>query len=190
MCDSGGQYKYGTTDVTRTITLGKQTGKIKNIFTYVLKGHIAVASANLKKIKSGHLLDKLARKFLKSKGLDYLHGTGHGVGYFLNVHEGPVVISKGYKIILKPGNVMSNEPGFYKKDKYGIRLENMIYVKKNKKNILFKNLTLVPFDKNLINFSLLTNKEKNYLINYNLEIYTKVEKYLNNKEKFWLLSQF
>ena len=190
LCDSGGQYKYGTTDVTRTITLGKQTGKIKNIFTYVLKGHIAVASANLKKIKSGHLLDKLARKFLKSKGLDYLHGTGHGVGYFLNVHEGPVVISKGYKIILKPGNVMSNEPGFYKKDKYGIRLENMIYVKKNKKNILFKNLTLVPFDKNLINFSLLTNKEKNYLINYNLEIYTKVEKYLNNKEKFWLLSQF
>ena len=112
LCDSGGQYKYGTTDITRTISLGKQAGKIKNIFTYVLKGHIAVANANLKKIKSGHLLDNLARKFLKKKGFDYPHGTGHGVGYFLNVHEGPVAISKSYKIILRPGHVMSNEPGF------------------------------------------------------------------------------
>ena len=190
LCDSGGQYKYGTTDITRTISLGKQTGKIKNIFTYVLKGHIAVANANLKKIKSGHLLDNLARKFLKKKGFDYPHGTGHGVGYFLNVHEGPVAISKSYKIILRPGNVMSNEPGFYKEGRYGIRLENMIYVKREKNNMFFKNLTLVPFDKNLINFKLLTKNEKNYLINYNLEIYLKVEKYLNYKEKFWLLSQF
>ena len=190
LCDSGGQYKYGTTDITRTISLGKQTQKIKNIFTYVLKGHIAVANANLKKIKSGHLLDNLARKFLKKKGLDYPHGTGHGVGYFLNVHERPVAISKGYKIRLKPGHVMSNEPGFYKKGNYGIRLENMIYVKKNKNKIFFENLTLVPFDRDLINFRLLNKKEKNYLLNYNLEIYSKVEKYLDYKEKFWLLSQF
>ena len=190
LCDSGGQYKYGTTDITRTISLGKQIRKIKNIFTYVLKGHIAVATANLKKLKSGHLIDSLARRFLKSRGLDYPHGTGHGVGYFLNVHEGPVAISKGYKITLKPGNVISNEPGFYKKDKFGIRLENMIYVKKVKNNLFFKNLTLVPFDKNLINFNLLTKKEKDYLINYNMEIYLKLEKYLNYKEKFWLLSQF
>ena len=190
LCDSGGQYKYGTTDITRTISLGKQTKKIKNIFTYVLKGHIAVANSNLNKIKSAHLIDNLARKFLKKKGLDYPHGTGHGVGYFLNVHEGPIAISKGYKIILKPGHVISNEPGFYKKGKFGIRIENMIYVKKIKSRVFFENLTMVPIDKELINFSLLSKDEKNYLLNYNLKIYSNVEKYLNYKEKFWLLSQF
>mgnify|MGYP001283256876 CR=1 FL=1 len=188
--DSGGQYKYGTTDITRTISLGKQTKKIKNIFTYVLKGHIAVASSNLNKLKSAHLIDNLARKFLRKNGLDYPHGTGHGVGYFLNVHEGPVAISKGYKIMLKPGHVISNEPGFYKKGKFGIRLENMIYVKKFQNNMYFKNLTMVPFDKELVNFKILNKKEKDYLINYNLEVYSNVEKYLNYKEKFWLLSQF
>ena len=188
--DSGGQYKFGTTDITRTISFEKKSNRIKNIFSNVLKGHIAVANANLNKLKSGHLLDNLARKFLRKKGLDYPHGTGHGVGYFLNVHEGPVAISKGYKIKLRPGHVMSNEPGFYKKGKFGIRLENMIYVKKLQNKICFKNLTMVPFDKELINFKLLTKKEKNYLINYNLEIYSNVEKYLNYQEKFWLLSQF
>ena len=190
LCDSGGQYKYGTTDVTRTISLGKQTNKLKNIFTYVLKGHIAVANSNLNKIKSAHIIDNLARKFLKKKGLDYPHGTGHGVGYFLNVHEGPIAISKGYKIILKPGHVISNEPGFYKKGKFGIRIENMIYVKKVKSKVFFENLTMVPIDKELINFSLLSKDEKDYLLNYNLKIYSNVEKYLNYKEKFWLLSQF
>ena len=125
-----------------------------------MKGHIAVASANLNKIKSADLLDILARKFLNKKGLDYPHGTGHGVGFFLNVHEGPVAISKNYKIMVKPGQVMSNEPGFYKKGKFGIRLENMIYVKKLKNKLFFKNLTMVPFDKDLINVDLLTYKEK------------------------------
>ena len=190
LCDSGGQYKYGTTDITRTISLGKQTKKIKNIFTYVLKGHIAVASSNLNKLKSAHLIDNLARKFLKKNGLDYPHGTGHGVGFFLNVHEGPIAISKGYKIMLRPGHVISNEPGFYKKGKFGIRLENMIYVKKFQNKLCFRNLTMVPFDKELINFELLDKKEKDYLINYNLEVYSNVEKYLNYQEKFWLLSQF
>ena len=190
LCDSGGQYKYGTTDITRTTSLGKQPSKIKNIFTYVLKGHIAVANANLNKLTSAHLLDSLARKFLKKKGLDYPHGTGHGVGYFLNVHEGPIAISKGYKIMVRPGHVMSNEPGFYKKGKFGIRLENMIYVNKLKNRTRFKNLTMVPFEKELINFKLLTKKEREYLISYNLEIYKNVEKYLTYEEKFWLLSQF
>ena len=190
LCDSGGQYKYGTTDITRTISLGKQTKKIKNIFTYVLRGHIAVANSNLNKLKSAHLIDNLARKYLKKNGLDYPHGTGHGVGYFLNVHEGPIAISKGCKIMLKPGHVISNEPGFYKKGKFGIRLENMIYVKKFQNKMYFKNLTMVPFDKELINFELLDKKEKDYLINYNLEVYSNVEKYLNYQEKFWLLSQF
>ena len=190
LCDSGGQYKYGTTDITRTITLGKQTKKIKNIYTYVLKGHIAVANSNLNKLKSAHLIDNLARKYLKKNGLDYPHGTGHGVGYFLNVHEGPIAISKGCKIMFKPGHVISNEPGFYKKGKFGIRLENMIYVKKFQNKMYFKNLTMVPFDKELINFELLDKKEKDYLINYNLKVYSNVEKYLNYQEKFWLLSQF
>ena len=190
LCDSGGQYKYGTTDITRTISFGKQSNKIKNIFSYVLKGHIAVASANLNKLTTGNLLDTLARKFLKKRGLDYPHSTGHGVGYFLNVHEGPIAISKGYKIILRPGHVISNEPGFYNKGKFGIRLENMVYIKKSQNKIYFKNLTLVPFDKELINFKLLTKNEKEYLINYNLEIYSNVEKYLTYKEKYWLLSQF
>ena len=190
LCDSGGQYKYGTTDVTRTISLKNQRQLIKNIFTYVLKGHIAVVNSNLKKIKSAEKLDSLARKFLKKKKLDYPHGTGHGVGFFLNVHEGPVAISKGYKMILQPGHVMSNEPGYYKKDKFGIRIENMLYIKKIKKNIFFENLTMVPIEKELINFRLLNKEEKNYLINYNFKIYSNVEKYLNYKEKFWLLSQF
>ena len=188
--DSGGQYKYGTTDITRTISLGKQSKKIKNIFSNILKGHISVTSANLDKLKSAHSLDILARKFLKKDGLDYPHGTGHGVGYFLNVHEGPIAISRGYKIMLRPGHVISNEPGFYKKGKFGIRLENMIYVKKSQNKMYFKNLTMVPFDKELINFKLLTKKEKDYLMNYNLEIYSKVKKYLTYEEKFWLLSQF
>ncbi len=190
LCDSGGQYKYGTTDITRTISLGKHSNNIKNIFTYVLKGHIAVANSNLNRLKSAHLIDSLARKFLKKYGLDYPHGTGHGVGYFLNVHEGPIAISKGYKIKLKPGHVISNEPGFYKKGKFGIRIENMIYVKQIKGKAFFENLTMVPIDKELINFNLLNKDEKNYLLNYNLRIYSSVEKYLNYKEKFWLLSQF
>jgi len=190
LCDSGGQYKYGTTDVTRTIVLGNQTNKIKNIFTNVLKGHIAVANSNLNKLKSAHLIDNLARKFLKKNGLDYPHGTGHGVGYFLNVHEGPIAISKGYKIMLRPGHVISNEPGYYETGKFGIRIENMIYVKQIKGKIFFENLTMVPIDKELINFNLLNKNEKNYLLNYNLKIYSNVEKFLNYKEKFWLLSQF
>ncbi len=188
--DSGGQYKYGTTDITRTICLEDQPKKIRNIFTYVLKGHIAVANSNLKKIKSADRLDILARKFLRKKKLDYPHGTGHGVGYFSNVHEGPIAISKGYKIVLKPGHVISNEPGFYKKGKFGIRIENMIYVRKVKKKIFFENLTMAPIEKKLINFKVLNRAEKNYLLNYNLNVYSNLEKYLNYKEKFWLLSQF
>ena len=103
MCDSGGQYKYGTTDVTRTICFDKQNSNIKKIFTYVLKGHIAVASTNLKKDSIGKKIDINARKFLRQNGYDYLHGTGHGVGHFLNVHEGPQAISKYNSIKLKEG---------------------------------------------------------------------------------------
>ena len=134
LIDSGGQYKWGTTDVTRTICFGKVSNKIKNNFTRVLKGHIAVVTCNLKKNYNGHLIDKLARKnHLKKVGLDYSHGTGHGVGFFLNVHEGPQSISKYNKIKLKKGMILSNEPGYYLKNKYGIRIENLIYIEKKKK---------------------------------------------------------
>lgn len=186
LCDSGGQYKYGTTDVTRTICFTKPKNKIKNIFTRVLKGHIAVVKSNLNKYSSGRLIDYRARKFLKEIKLDYQHGTGHGVGFFLNVHEGPQSISKFNKIKLREGMILSNEPGYYEKNKFGIRIENLIYVKKNKNKMYFKNLTLAPIDKDLINFNLLTNNEKNYLWRYNLDVYTKLHKYLNPSEKRWL----
>ena len=189
LCDSGGQYKYGTTDVTRTICFGKQSRKIKNLYTKVLKGHIAVVNSKITKNICGSKIDKDARKFLKKDNLDYAHGTGHGVGYFLNVHEGPVAISKYNKIKILPGMIISNEPGYYKKNFFGIRIENLIYVKKNNNNLCFKNLTMVPLEKDLINFDLLNKKEKNYLINYNIEVYSKIKKYLNLNERKWVLSQ-
>ena len=188
LCDSGGQYKYGTTDVTRTICFSKPSNYIKNIFTRVLKGHIAVVEANLKKYFNGKLVDTLARKYLNQIGLNYEHGTGHGVGFFLNVHEGPHSISKYNKINFREGMVVSNEPGYYKKDKFGIRIENLIYVKKSKQKLSFENLTLAPIEKDLINFKQLTNSEKNYLFNYNLDIYSKISKFLNKNERKWLAS--
>ncbi len=188
LCDSGGQYKYGTTDVTRTICFDKQNSNIKKIFTYVLKGHIAVASTNLKKDSIGKKIDINARKFLKQNGYDYLHGTGHGVGHFLNVHEGPQAISKFNTVEIKEGMILSNEPGFYKKDNFGIRIENLIYVKKINKKLFFKNLTLAPIDKDLIDFNLLTKNEKDYLFNYHFEVYSKISSLLNKKQKQWLAS--
>ena len=186
LCDSGGQYKYGTTDVTRTICFSKPSQNIKDIFTKVLKGHIAVATTNLNKDNIGKKIDKRARKFLKQNNLDYAHGTGHGVGFFLNVHEGPQSISKINKVKIKEGMILSNEPGYYKKNKFGIRIENLVYVKKADQKIFFENLTLVPIEKDLINFKLLTSSEKNYLFKYHLNVYSNISKYLNLKEKKWL----
>ena len=183
LCDSGGQYKYGTTDVTRTICFSKPKPFIKNIFTKVLKGHIAVVNTNLKKDNIGKKIDSRARKFLRKSNLDYAHGTGHGVGFFLNVHEGPQSISKFNKVKIKEGMIISNEPGYYKKNHFGIRIENLIFAKKINNNIFFKNLTLVPIEKNLINFKLLTSLEKDYLFKYHLKVYAKISKYLNFKER-------
>ena len=188
LCDSGGQYKYGTTDVTRTICFSKPKPHIKDIFTKVLKGHIAVANTNLKKDNTGKKIDVRARKFLKKSNLDYAHGTGHGVGFFLNVHEGPQSISKFNKIKITEGMILSNEPGYYKKESFGIRIENLIFVKKDNNNIFFENLTLVPIEKELINYKLLTSLEKNYLFRYHVNIYSKISKYLNLKERKWLAS--
>ena len=188
LCDSGGQYHYGTTDVTRTLCFSKQSQKIKNIFTKVLKGHIGVVTYNLNKNTTGKHLDAVARAPLKKMGLDYAHGTGHGVGYFLNVHEGPQAISKFNHIKLEEGMIISNEPGYYQTNKFGIRIENLIYTKKRKNKLKFENLTLAPIEKDLINFKLLDNKEKKYLNEYHKKVYLTLNPYLNKNEKNWLKS--
>ena len=188
LCDSGGQYKYGTTDVTRTLCFNKPPKRIKDIFTRVLKGHIAVANTNLNKKKTGKIIDKSARYYLNKINLDYAHGTGHGVGFFLNVHEGPQAISKYNEVPLKPGMILSNEPGYYRENEFGIRIENLVYIKKYKNKNLFKNLTLAPIDTDLVNFKLLNKEEKNYLSKYHLEVYSKISKFLDSKEKKWLLN--
>ena len=188
LCDSGGQYKYGTTDVTRTICFDNQKQNIRNIFTKVLKGHIAVATTNINRDNTGKKIDKRARKFLNNSNLDYAHGTGHGVGFFLNVHEGPQSITKINKTKIREGMILSNEPGYYKKNNYGIRIENLVYVNKKNKKLIFENLTLVPIEKELINFNLLNIDEKNYLFRYHLDVYRKISKYLNKDERMWLAS--
>ncbi len=187
LLDSGGHYKYGTTDVTRTISLENFQPRVKNIFTRVLKGHIAVANYRLKKNTSGNEVDYAARKPLKEINLDYAHGTGHGVGYFLSVHEGPQGISRGNKVKLKKGMILSNEPGYYEKDKFGIRIENLVLVsKKNKDLNKFENLTLVPIDKSLIDKKLLNKSEIEWLNEYHKKVFTKLIKFMNKSEKISL----
>ena len=188
LCDSGGQYKFGTTDVTRTICFSQQKKSIKNIFTKVLKGHIAVSTSNLKKFNTGKKIDTKARQFLKEDNLDYAHGTGHGVGFFSNVHEGPQSISKINTVKLEKGMIVSNEPGYYKKGHYGIRIENLVYIKKINNNLRFENLTLAPIEKDLINFKLLDDNEKKYLNDYHKKVYITLHPYLNKAEKIWLYS--
>ena len=188
LVDSGGQYKFGTTDVTRTICFSKQKKSIMNAYTNVLKGHIAVVQTNLNKINTGKKIDIRARKFLKKVGLDYAHGTGHGVGFFLNVHEGPQSISKYNNIKLTKGMILSNEPGFYKKGHFGIRIENLIYVKKFKDKLLFDNFMLTPIEKDLVNHELLNKSEKDYLFRYHLKIYSEYSSSLNKNERRWLAS--
>ena len=182
LVDSGGQYEFGTTDVTRTISLENSNKRIKDIYTRVLKGHIAVANFKLKKNTSGSKIDDRARKFLKQIGLNYAHGTGHGVGYFLNVHEGPHAISKRNKINLQEGMIVSNEPGYYEKNKFGIRIENLVYVKKNKKKMSFENLTMAPIEKDLILKEKLDKNEKEWLNNYHKIVYRKLIKSMNKIE--------
>ncbi len=188
LVDSGGQYKYGTTDVTRTICFTKQKKSIMNAYTNVLKGHIAVAQTNLNTFNTGKKIDIRARKFLKKEGLDYAHGTGHGVGFFLNVHEGPQSISKYNNIKIEEGMILSNEPGYYKQNHFGIRIENLIYAKQLNNKLSFENLTFAPIEKNLINYQLLNESEKDYLFKYHLKIYSEYSSVLNKKERKWLAS--
>ena len=179
LVDSGGQYSFGTTDVTRTVSLDNKSNYIKEVYTRVLKGHIAVSNFKIKKNSTGSEIDRKGRKYLKKINLDYPHGTGHGVGYFLNVHEGPQSLSKNNKINLKNGMVVSNEPGYYKEGAFGIRIENLVYIKKNK----FEELTLAPIEKNLINKKILNQGEINWINNYHNKVKKSLYGFMNLKEK-------
>ena len=179
LVDSGGQYSFGTTDVTRTVSLDNRSDYIKEIYTRVLKGHIAVSSFKIKKNSTGSDVDQNARKYLKRINLDYPHGTGHGVGYFLNVHEGPQSLSKNNKINLRDGMVVSNEPGYYKEGAFGIRIENLVYIKKNK----FQELTMAPIEKDLINKRILNSNEIKWINNYHKKVKKNLFKFMNFQEK-------
>jgi len=174
LVDSGGQYLTGTTDVTRTIALGTPTGEQKDRYTRVLKGHIALATTIFPEGTTGAQLDAFARQYLWEVGRDYDHGTGHGVGSYLSVHEGPQNISKRWiDVPLKPGMILSNEPGYYKEGEYGIRIENLVRVIEipNLKGFYgFETLTLAPFDMKLIDNALLTQKEKEWIEMYHERI--------------------
>ena len=176
LIDSGAHYLEGTTDTTRTIKIGKVSEEMINNYTLVLKGHIAIATAIFPKNTKGREIDSLARKALWSEGKDYAHGTGHGVGCLLSVHEGPISISKHSKCDIKQGMVISNEPGYYKDGEYGIRIENLEVVSKkylkNSENFLyFENLTRVPFELELINKEILTIDEINWINLYHEKVY-------------------
>lgn len=190
LLDSGGQYFDGTTDVTRTVALGIPSAEMIHDFTLVLKGHIALERAIFPKETSGVQLDALARLPLWREGKDYKHGTGHGVGCFGNVHEGPNRISnKGSMYGFKANMVTSIEPGYYKENAYGIRIENLVYSKPSKKyeNFLeFETLTLVPIDKKLIDAYLLDAGEQDWLNNYHRKVYESLAACVNDDEKKWL----
>ena len=183
LVDSGGQYEFGTTDVTRTISLKNSNKRIKDIFTRVLKGHIAVSNFKLKRNTSGSEIDVKARKYLRQIGLNYAHGTGHGVGYFLNVHEGPHAISRKNNINFQEGMIVSNEPGYYEKNKFGIRIENLIYVKENNSTMYFENLTMAPIDKDLIIQESLNKNEREWLNKYHKTVFKNLISFMNKFEK-------
>lgn len=171
LLDCGGQYKHGTTDITRTIAIGTPSNQMKLFYTLVLKGHINLANATFPVGITGEQLDTLARQFLWKHNCDYAHGTGHGIGYLLNVHEGDVNISPRCNKPILPGLVISNEPGIYFKGAFGIRLENMLIAKQISDNFMqFDVISLVPFDEILIDFNILTESEKIWLSVYNRKV--------------------
>lgn len=172
LVDSGGQYEFGTTDVTRTVAIGEPSKQMRHDYTLVLKGHIGIATAVFPRGTTGAQLDALARQHLWNEGKDYDHGTGHGVGYYLSVHEGPQGISKRYiDVALQPGMVVSNEPGYYKAGEYGIRIENLVLVVEKENNFLgFETLTKAPFDENLIEWEILSPKEEQWIKEYQASV--------------------
>jgi len=194
LVDSGGQYPNGTTDITRTVAIGTPTPEQKDRFTRVLKGHIAIATASFPAGTTGSQLDPLARCFLWKAGLDYDHGTGHGVGSYLSVHEGPQRISKAHSsVALQAGMIVSNEPGYYKTDAYGIRIESLVLViekgipKGGERSLLgFETLTQVPIDKTLIEIEMLTLEERNWLNDYHAHVCELLLPHMDEEEKAWL----
>ncbi|KAF2474326.1 putative Xaa-Pro aminopeptidase P [Lindgomyces ingoldianus] len=191
LCDSGAQYLDGTTDTTRTLHFGKPTDMEKKAYTLVLKGNIALERVRFPKGTTGFALDTLARQFLWAEGLDYRHGTGHGVGSFLNVHEGPIGIGTRVQyseVSLSAGNVISDEPGYYEDGNFGIRIENMVMVKEvetkhkfgEKPYLGFERVTMTPHCRNLIDDRLLTEDEKKFIDEYHQEVFEKTSKYFEN----------
>ena len=192
LVDSGAQYEDGTTDVTRTIAVGEPTGEMRDRFTRVLRGHIAIASAVFPDGTAGAQLDTLARQFLWQAGIDFEHGTGHGVGSYLSVHEGPARISKLGTTPLKRGMILSNEPGYYKTDGYGIRIENLELViaedvaGAEKPMNAFETLTLAPIDRRLIEVAMLSPAERDWLDAYHARVRIEVRSHLDETDKLWL----
>lgn len=193
LIDSGGQYADGTTDVTRTVAVGKPTSEMRRHYGLVLKAHIAIASARFPKGTRGQDLDPFARRALWEAGLDFDHGTGHGVGSYLSVHEGPQRLSRLGTVAFEPGMIVSNEPGYYRKDAYGIRLENLILVTAPEKieggereMMGFETLTLVPFDRRLIDPKQLTPSELQWLNDYHARIRREIEPLILSDDRPWL----
>ena len=194
LLDSGGQYQDGTTDITRTIAIGTPTPEMRDRFTRVLKGHIAIATAVFPKGTTGHQLDALARYALWQAGLDYDHGTGHGVGSFLSVHEGPQrIASKPTPLgTLQVGMILSNEPGYYKTGAYGIRCENLVVVQPvtipggEREMLGFETITLCPFDRHLIDLSLLNTAERDWLNAYHHRVHTALTPQVDAPTRSWL----
>ena len=189
LIDTGAHYLDGTTDITRTLLVGKAKSQMLDDYTLVLKGHIAIASASFPVGTKGRELDTLGRVALWSEGKDYAHGTGHGVGHVLSVHEGPISISKTSECYIESGMVISNEPGYYKKGVYGIRIENLEFVKEkaNKNFLCFENLTRVPLELNLINKRMLSSFETNWINNYHKKVYQDLSKLIDKDDKELLL---
>lgn len=190
LSDSGGQYYDGTTDITRTIILGKPNKEQIDRFTRVLKGHINLSTHIFPKGTKGTDIDHLARESLQEINCDYDHGTGHGIGSFLSVHEAPQRISKKSmfpSVELLPGMILSNEPGYYKEGEYGIRIENIIVVVEEKENQLkFENISWAPIDRDLIDSSMLNEKELNWINDYHQRVFEKLSIFLTLEEKNWL----
>lgn len=188
LLDSGGQYPDGTTDITRTLAIGSPTHEMRKHFTLVLKGHIAIASARFPSGTNGGQLDALARQHLWRHGLNYDHGTGHGVGSYLGVHEGPHRLAAGSAVAFEAGMIISNEPGLYLSGQYGIRIESLLVVRKsNKAGFLeFDPLTLVPFERKLIDVDLMNQQELVWLDDYHKRIYDAAADQLEEHERTWL----
>lgn len=191
LLDSGGQYDDGTTDITRTIALGPLTEDMKRNYTLVLKSHIALASARFPEGTTGARLDKIARKPLAHEGLDFNHGTGHGVGHLLSVHEGPNKISPlGGSSVMREGMITSDEPGLYFEGRYGIRLENEILCVRGEDGLLeFEPITWCPWERDAIMPEMLTEAEKSWLNRYHRAVYEKLQPLLDEETAGWLKTQ-